>query len=205
MFILDNFDPVLESAPFYLIEELNHLRSDGNQERLSYLVITRRLPHVLGRRFDLDNASGFYKLLRQRVFALEPYGEEDARQMAEHLNSIADRPLSARDLAVVCALSGGHAGLLRTIFDVWRTARPPIERALTFCAAHSDVQQECRRILRSLHDDERETALLLARGMGMQTRRALIEHLVIRGLLRTADPPEWFSPVMAEYLRRYDG
>jgi hypothetical protein len=72
MIILDDFDNVLAQGPLHMIEQFNLFRSAGNRERLAYLVFTKRLPHVLGHRFELDTRCKFYDLFRTNIFALEP-------------------------------------------------------------------------------------------------------------------------------------
>src|SRR6185295_4765003 len=55
MFVLDDFDAVFEIGPLSMLEWLSGLRSEGNREALSYLVFTKRLPHVLGQSHNLEH------------------------------------------------------------------------------------------------------------------------------------------------------
>ena len=108
MFVLDDFDQVLEIGPLNMLEQLNVLRSDGNRGFLSYLVITKRLPHILGQNHPLANNSKFYDLFRHHIYALEPYAKGDAMRMLEHLNQIADNKLADSDLEQIYQFAGGH-------------------------------------------------------------------------------------------------
>lgn len=199
MFVLDDFDGLLEAGPLSLLERLSGLRSEGNRETLSYLVFTKRLPHVLGRSYDLENESKFYDLFRQRIYALEPYSPEDAYQMLKHLNEVAGNPLRERDLAEIRQLTGGHAQLLKSVFDLWANEGVAGVNPLTHLAEQPDVQQECRRILRGLHEEEQAVLRRVARDAATPADQDLIDHLVRRGVL-TAGTHQLFSPLLDQYL-----
>lgn len=201
VFVLDDFDLAFKDGPLAMLEQLNTLRSDGNRGRLSYLVFTKRLPHVLGRRHQLETSSKFYDLFRHQLYALEPYTPSDAQQMLTYLNEGAGRPLAQKDLAVILALAGGHSRLLKLLFDLWsQDGCPAVERAAYF-AGKADVQQECERILAGLHEAERQAALLVAQGQAAETH--VVDHLVRRGLIINSNPLTWFSLVMEYYLRHH--
>lgn len=200
MFILDDFDTVLQTGPLPMLERLNVLRSEGNRGFLSYLVFTKRLPHVLGRSYDFENSSKFYDLFRHNIYALEPYSRDDALRMLKHLNELADNPLSEDDVHQIYQLAGGHAALLRSVFNVW------IEEGASgikvkYFANKPDVQQECRRILANLHEDEQKVALLAAQGIHEPEHEDVLKHLMRRGLLVRLDPATWFSPLMSHVLK----
>jgi hypothetical protein len=203
MFILDDFDLVFETGPLTLLERLSGLRSEGNRGFLSYLVFTKRLPHVLGRPYDLENRSKFYDLFRHHIYALEPYSPEDARQMLVHVNENAGKPLRSLDLTQIRQLAGGHGQLLKIIFDLFANEGMPVGDPVTYLANKPDVQQECQRILRNLHDEEQAVAVRLARGLQDDKDRPVMDHLVRRGLLVKFEPVTWFSPVWEQFLKNY--
>lgn len=200
MLILDDSDPLLSSGPLSAINNLNALRDAGNPGKLSYLLFSKRLPQVLGRAIELGS-SKFYDLIKRNVFALGLYSLDDAQQMARFLNAQARSPLRREELAQVVDLTGGHGGLLRTIFETWLKAPPNHQDFVGYFARHLDVQAECRRILRCLHPAEQQSALLLAKGMATPEDAPVLDHLMRRGLLASSNPPRWFSPLMAEFLR----
>lgn len=202
MFVLDDFDTALTLGPLPMLERLNGLRSEGNREALSYLVFTKRLPHVLGRSFDLENESKFYDLFRHNIYALEPYSADDAFQMLKHLNEAAGNPLRERDLAEIRQLAGGHAQLLKIVFDLWAGQETAGVNPITYLAGQPDVQQECRRILRGLHEEEQEVLKRVAQGAATPADQALMDHLTRRGVLN-ADTGKIFSPLLAQYLADY--
>jgi len=203
MCILDDFDRALEIGPLEMLERLNGLRSEGNRDYLSYLVLTKKLPHVLGQTYDLENKSKFYYLFRNNIYALEPYKRDDALQMLRHLNNNAESPLSDSQLEQIYRLAGGHPGLLRLVFKVW------IEDAISstrtsYLVSKPDIQQECQRVLANLHAHEQNVALRVARGQQTPEDHDVIDHLARRGLLVEAYPPKWFSPLMARFLSTYE-
>jgi hypothetical protein len=160
------------------------------------------LPHILGQSHHMENGSKFYDLFRHNLYALEPYAPDDARQMLVHLNEVAGKPLSTRDLTQIRALAGGHAQLLKIVFNIWVNEGAPGADPVTYFATKPDVQQECRRILLSLHEREQEVALLVSRGRQTADHQDTIHHLIRRGLLSA--PTTWFSPLFAQFLSTYE-
>lgn len=202
MFVLDDFDAALETGPLAMLERLNGLRSEGNREALSYLLFTKGLPHVLGRSHNLEEESKFYDLFRHHIYALEPYTAEDAHQMLKHLNEGEGNPLRERDLAEIRQLAGGHARLLKIVFDTWVSQGMAGVNPVTYLAAQPDVQQECQRILRGLHEEEQQVLARVAREAVADEDQDLVDHLVRRGVL-TADGQKLFSPLLSQYLSEH--
>ncbi|NWG75185.1 MAG: ATP-binding protein [Rubrivivax sp.] len=202
MFVLDDFDAALETGPLAMLERLNGLRSEGNREALSYLLFTKRLPHVLGRNHNLEEESKFYDLFRLHIYALEPYTAEDAHQMLKHLNEVAGNPLRERDLAEIRQLTGGHARLLKIVFDTWVSQGVAGVNPVTYLAEQPDVQQECQRILRGLHKEEQEVLIRIARNTVTPTDQDLIDHLMRRGVV-TDGSQKLFSPLLSQFLSNY--
>jgi hypothetical protein len=203
MMILDDFDVVFAHGPLHMLDQLNGFRSAGNRGKLSYLIFTKRLPHLLGQALPLVNHSKFYDLFKHHIYALEPYQNRDARQMLVHLNENAGKPFTDKEFDAIEKLAGGHAGLLKIVFDVWRRSQSVPGNLREFFAAKVEVKSEVQRILAGLHPEERAVALRLAKRQEEPGDDEIIDHLVRRGLLTYADRAEWFSPLMAEYLSNY--
>jgi hypothetical protein len=205
MFILDDFDRVLEQGPLTMLERLSVLRGNGNRGMLSYLVLTKRLPHVLGRAHDLENKSKFYDLFRHNIYALTPYGHDDALRMLKHLNDLAGKPLRDHQLERIFEIAGGQALLLKTVFKVWveqgATAQNSSEIQAGHFADNADIQHECRRILINLHRHEQEVAYRVSHGRQRPEDEAVIDHLRQRGLIIKTEPLTWFSELMDQFLR----
>ncbi|MBN1993418.1 MAG: AAA family ATPase [Anaerolineae bacterium] len=203
MFVLDDFDQALEIGPLAMLEQLNGLRSDGNRGFLSYLVFTKRLPHILGQNLPLENHSKFYDLFRHNIYALAPYTKSDAMQMLHHLNELANSPLQAGQLEQIYQLAGGHARLLKLVFNIW-VEEGVAGLKIKYFAEKPDIMQECWRILENLHKEEQEVALKIARGVRAAEDQAVLDHLLRRGVLVTLEPVTWFSPLLAQFLSVYE-
>jgi hypothetical protein len=204
MFILDDFDHVLKKGPLAMLEQLNVLRSEGNRGYLSYLVMTKRLPHILGQGHPLENQSKFYDLFRHNIYALELYDRDDAIRMLQHLNQVADNRLTPPHLEQIYSMAGGHARLLKLVFNVWvEDGAAGIKT--TYFAEKPDIKQECQRILEHLHEHEQEVALRAARGTQTAEDKPVLDHLQRRGLVVELDPVVWFSPLMKHFLTNYAG
>ena len=204
MFILDDFDRILQLGPLPMLEQFNALRSE-NRGQLSYLIFTKKLPHVLGRNHELKGNSKFYDLFSNHIYALGLYDHEDARQMLTYLNESAGKPLGARELPIIEKLTGGHARLIKVIFELWRGTPPESADFVAYFLEKNDVRDECQRVLRGLHPSEQEVALRVAREEETTADQEVIDHLMRRGLLSNPGKLEWFSPVFAAFLRGYTG
>lgn len=203
MFVLDDFDAVFEIGPLSMLERLSGLRSEGNRELLSYLIFTKRLPHVLGRNHNLEHESKFYDLFRHHIYALEPYSAEDAHQMLKHLNEVAGNPLRERDLSEIRQLAGGHPRLLKIVFDLWVSENIAGVNPITYLVDQPDVQQECQRIVRGLHEDEQAVVVRVARNTATSADQEIVDHLVRRGVL-TSTTKKLFSPLLGRFLSSYE-
>jgi hypothetical protein len=202
MFVLDDFDAVFETGPLSMLERLSGLRSEGNRGTLSYLIFTKRLPHVLGQSHNLEHESKFYDLFRHHIYALEPYEPEDAFQMLKHLNEMAGNPLREKDLAQIRQLAGGHARLLKIVFDLWVNEGLAGANPIAL-AEQPDVRQECLRILRGLHDEEQEVIMRVAANTATEANQEIMDHLVRRGVL-TPDAKKLFSPLLEQFVIKYE-
>lgn len=203
VFVLDDFDKVITIGPLAMLEQLNALRSSGNRGKLSYLLFTKKLPHVLGRAHPLKGTSKFYDLFSSHIYALGLYTHDDARQMLVHLNELAGKPLAMRELAQLESLTGGHARLLWLSFEVWRAQRPGESDPVAYLSSQPDIRDECRRIVQGLHEEEKAVVLRLALGQQRDADQSILTHLVRRGLVSEGADPTWFSPLFAEFIRNF--
>jgi hypothetical protein len=203
MFMLDEFDDVLRKGPRAVFDQFSRLRSAGNRERLSYLLFTRKLPHVLGRKHDLDTQSKFYDLFRSHIYALPLLNDTDSWQMLKHLNAVAGLPLDRMDLVHIRSRTGGHARLIKVTFEVWQREKPKEGNITAILAAQPEIQDECHRILQGLHRQEQEVAIRFARNQSYALDDPTLTHLQRRGLIGPTGI--WFSPFMEIYLRDYLG
>jgi hypothetical protein len=187
-----------------MLEALNTLRGEC-RDRLSYLIFTKRLPPVLGRAYGLETDSKFYRLFKDRTYALQPLVPADARQMVRHLDATDGRALTHADLDRIMRFAGGHSGLLKAIYEAQCELGLLADDSLPALVNHPAVREAARQLLRSLHIDEQEAAVRLAQGRQTTEDRDLLEHLCARKLLVRASSAAWFSPLWELYLRQYAG
>ena len=207
MFILDDCDDVLRLGPLHMLERLNTLRSAHCREHLSYLLFTKKLPHVLGRAHHLEEKSKTYDLFKLNVFALRLYKPDDTRQMLKHLNELAGHPLGRDALARVGWLSGGHARLTKVLFEEWVQYPPDTGDLVSYFSFLPTVMRECARLFHGLHAQEQVVARRLARGRILNADQLTIDHLIRRGLVTIGPDGKgtWFSPLCENYLRTEKG
>lgn len=199
-FILDDFDLLLETGPLSMLEELSRLRN-ANKGYVSYLMFTKTLPHVLGMNHDLENKSKFYDLFKGNVFSLGLYSEDDSRQMLLHLNDVAGKPLNRGDLLTIQHFGGGHARLIKLLFDSWQQEPPPLEQTFEYFCAHDVIQHECFRVINGLLSDEQVIVRKIAQNLPLSgNEHAFVDYLKTRGLLKGTNLLEWFSPLIGVYL-----
>ncbi|MEM7538186.1 MAG: AAA family ATPase [Chloroflexota bacterium] len=201
MFILDDFDEVLRQGPLSMLEQLSQFRNDGNRERLSYLLMTKGIPHILGRDHQLETQSKFYDLFQNHIYALPLYNREDASQMLKHLNTHVDRGFDTPTLMMIRDMAGGHARLIKIIFDTWQFEPPNIENVLLYFAQKPAIQQECRRLFQHMHQQEQEVLLRFIHKQDTEDDADTVAHLQQRGLL--LPDGQVFSPLMELFLTRY--
>ena len=134
MFILDDFDDALRAGPLSMLEQFNRLRSN-HRGRLSYLIFTKKLPHVLGRAHNLETHSKFYDLFKNHVYALKLYNAEEARQMLLHLNALNDNALDRGALLTIETLCGGHGCCACSMMRGCGGNCPPLTRAMAITRA----------------------------------------------------------------------
>lgn len=202
VFILDDFDGVIRMGPLSMLEQFNALRSDGNRGQLSYLIFTKRLPRVLERVHGAERTSKFYDLFSQHIYALGMYTPDDEHQMLAYLNEGAGRPLRSQELVAIKTLAGGHARLLKLLFDLWRTYPPQDEKHVAHFLRQNDVRGECQRILQGLHEQEQEVAKRIAKKETTVADQPLIDHLAQRGMIIDTGEWTWFSRLFEQFLRQ---
>ncbi len=168
-------------------------------EQLSYLVFTRKLPHVLGRDHNLETQSKFYDLLRYNVYAMPLHTPEDSMQMLYHLNAVADWPFSRRRLKLIRDQAGNHSRLLKITFEVCKRRKLTPKADRPRLAEEPEVRDECARILNGLHAQEREVAIRLAHGRPRASDEPTIDHLRRRELIDANG--RWFSTLIKSYLQ----
>lgn len=201
MFVLDDIDNAVATGPPEMLNRFFNLRSSNNKGKLSFLFFVKGLPHMLRREQNLDDQFKFIENINPYIYVLPLYNEVDARQMLEHLNDRGPKRIPQRELRPIERLCGGHAGLLRIVYNIWVNARPVSVNVSDFYRSNPAVGLECERILKYLHRGEQEVAVRVARNEHTVEDEDVIDLLQRRGLLTSRNPPTWFSELMAIYLR----
>jgi DNA-binding winged helix-turn-helix (wHTH) protein len=194
--LFDEFDAVFRELDPSLFRCLRAIRDD-HKEQISYVIVVNDLTCL---RCDAPEMEHFCRLVSRNVCGLGPYSAVDARQMVYHLASQRSVELSERDVVCLLELSGGHAGLLKTILSLlWGTYQGASLEQLTPCLKDEPaVQSECRKVWGSLSEDEQ--AALCALADGAQIDPPMLRRLKLRGLVR-GDQSEasLFSPLFADF------
>ncbi len=207
IFILDDCDDLFAQAPPILFADLRALR-DNYKVRVVYLTLTRREPAFL--RDNAQEYEDLFELLSAtgHTIAVPPYGEADAMVMLKRLAARQDPPREVPEAEAhrMFELSGGHAGLIRSIFFATRSEIPLlVQDVAERLMADADVEEECRKIWDSLDAEDHAAFMQLLNQEPVSDDH--VHRLDRRGLvrLRPAWPPEIFSPVFERFLGRLAG
>jgi hypothetical protein len=203
--VLDDCDDLFARTPPVLFADLRELR-DNHKPQLAYLTLTRRQPVFL--RQDAHEFEEFFELMSasDHIIPITPYHETDAYRMIQRLAARQEPPLSFSDqrLHRLFELSGGHPGLIRSIFFVIRLKPDMLETVKpSELAAKPDVAEECGKIVNSLEDEQAELVRLISR---QPPTEAGLRRLRTRQLVRAESlTPQIVSPVLEAYLYRKHG
>jgi DNA-binding winged helix-turn-helix (wHTH) protein len=197
--LFDEFDAIFQNLPSALFRYLRSLR-DSRKEQLSYIVVVAN--DLAGLRDDLTEVEHFYRLVSRNVCGLGPYSEADARQMIAYLAFRRSLELREEDTTRLIELSGGHAGLLKSILSLlWTTPQRRLAEISSSLNEEPAIQAECWKVWAGLPEQE-QTALhfLLAE---KQLNFLMLRQLKYKGLVRD-DRPEtlMFSPLFTDFVHR---
>lgn len=204
VFLFDQFDDVYREAEPHFFANLRGLR-ENYKYRLSYLIFTRdMLPNLI----ESDPyREEFYELMASNLLGLRPYNFSDARDLLARVGK-RNRIQFTEELAKqLIEISGGHAGLLRSIFLA--AGRDEIEWTIgendDILFEVPGVRLECEKIWRSLSVQERKVLHILGHQQTPQfDLLPILEQLVIKGVVRTTKDPVVFSPLFALYVKQQD-
>ncbi len=195
----DEFDVVFRTFAPSLFRCLRAIR-DAHKGQVSYVVaVTGDLACL---RDDLTGVEHFYRLVGRNVCGLGPYGEADARRMVRYLASRRSSELSAADTARLVELSGGHAGLLKTLLSLLWDAHHGGDLAGMAPALKDEpaVQAECLKVWGSLPEGEQSALSVLA--SGGQADLHVLRRLKRKGLVRGGQLSSIFSPLFAHFIHQ---
>ena len=200
VFIFDEFDDVFRELPAALFRCLRAIR-DAHKEQISFVVVaTQELAEL--RDQQIDELDHFHRLVGRNICWLGPYGEADAREMVRYLAARRNRILSEDDTTRLIEMSGGHAGLLKTVLSfIWNNeSTSALLKDVAELMNESSVHRECGKIWESLAAGEQAALCALARGEPLPSQ--MLAHLTLRGLLRRSSAVQaFFSPLFAAFVK----
>jgi hypothetical protein len=211
-YVIDEFDRMLDTLPDYFFVALRSVR-DRFKYQVMFVTFTRNsLPYLIGEGERMLALEPFVELFHDSTVYLGPFGDDDVWRVIEQLE---DRTVSKEDrgLGLLIRASGSIAGLLRAGFkhadklsQVQGQDYPSaVELAASRLVAESNVQAECKTLLRGLNEDEIKTLY------GVSEQRANLNQDTVRELLNkslltqaTAGGVIRVSPpVLAAYIRNH--
>lgn len=195
-FLLDEFDEAYQSLPELALDNLRALR-DAHKYRLCYVLFLRQPPSRLR---DLAESESFYELFSRSVLGLTPYNSADAGQIVRRLEERKNVSLDAALHGRIVQLSGGHPGLILSLFGL-AAADPHLLDDASMARLQNDVHvvEEFRKLWEGLDDDERQGLCHLCQGLKIPP--ATQQLLLLKGLVTLAGgEPAPFSPLFAGYI-----
>jgi hypothetical protein len=202
--VLDEFDGVFRGLPVLAFGQLRGAR-DAWKGRLRFVTATHR--PLAEMRAD-PGSSEFREMFKLSTIVLKPLERDDAERFLAHVAARQLSPLNADHARIALELSGGHPGLLETIYVLLGKleAGKEIEasNAAGFFLQQEAVRDELDDVLASLNPDERQGLALVATGDGQALGESVRTVLKNLGLL-VQDKTERtvvFSPLLAAYGRQ---
>lgn len=200
--VLDDCDALIHEAEPRLLRFLRALRDDHKQE-LMYVTVTRReLACLRTRSLDFESA---FELFAAYHIPVKPYREADALLMLDELvkqQKVYPRPLSEAESKRLIEITGGHAGLLKQVYEATGHGERARDADLFIRLSKKEViRAESAKIWESLDEDEQSDLIAIVRGqipdqggLGSLKRKGLV-----------IDDPEGrhriFSRLFREYVR----
>lgn len=199
--LFDEFDVVFQTLDPSLFRCLRAIH-DAHEAQVSYVVVVT--DELAWLRDNLAEVDHFHRLVSRNVCELGPYNEADTRQMIHQLASRRALKLNEADIAGLVQLSGGHAGLLKTIVSrLWNeTQHSDLAEITPTLTNELAVQAECRKVWDSLPESEQAALGALTAGTVVDSR--VLQRLKRRGLVwEDQDTPSLFSPLFADFVHRH--
>jgi DNA-binding winged helix-turn-helix (wHTH) protein len=201
VFVFDEFDTAASQLPPQCFAFLRALRDD-HKYRLMYVFAMRS-------RFREQQEAAHVEPLDDLVSAntvwLGPHSPQDAQAVLVRLMERNTRAINEALQEQLLCLSGGHPGLLRTLFfEVVRT-----ENALAWAKDSPSVRAENQRIWECFSSEEQEVLARLAFDLAIPTRMMpVLNELARKGMTQNAAQDSmgsWviFAPLLQDYITNH--
>lgn len=201
VFILDEFEQLIRAQSSTLFEALRVLRDDHRTTgNLAYVLVMHRMPQVIVGRQPFAK-SRLFEIVRNDIYALGPYTKEDAYAMIDALCTRRRVTLSDLEKDRLYKLSGGHSGLLKSIFMAMHPhfSNFSVLKILRLAETDPEVAAACKHIWEHLHTEEQFALSRLVRGASLDL--SMVEFLQRRGLVRPGSRGELFSEVFQKFVK----
>lgn len=203
--LFDEFEPIIRKLDFQFFKNLRWLR-DEFKYHLSYIMAAHRMPTTVREGF-FDQGEPFYELLASNILGLKPYNTHDTQFMLAELSKRYEVELTPSQNALVVKLSGGHGGLITSIFKV--LLRHPLphqeDSQLQQLLNYDAVAGECRKIWNSLETQEQDALLQLINPDTRTESGQALSNLMAKGVILkdSAAQPVIFSPLFQKFLQTF--
>ena len=201
--VFDEFEDAFRMLPPWPFRQLR-AQHDAWHGRLRFITATHRRLESL--RADRDTYE-FRELFQLGTVILRPLGPADAGRFLSHVAARQRTPLQPQHAEAAIALSGGHPGLLETIYSLLDGAESGSEMSadslMTELLGQPPIQDELRQILESLTDEDISDLKAVANGQGLSRNAAERPSLGELGLINWDDEnrPSVFSPLLAAFAK----
>jgi hypothetical protein len=185
-FILDDFDKVLlMDTPPGAFNSLRGIR-DNHKDTLAYVPMLRReIGFVLrGAGKNIRDYEDFHELVFKPVIAVGACSWADCNRAIDRLEGNSKRKLTQLERDKLIQFSGGHVGLLKTLFVAVEQSNMnlSVPNAQAVLQKRADVSSECSKIWDSLEKDEH--AALQALAQGQPVKDEVIFRLAAKDIVR---------------------
>ncbi len=212
VFIMDEFERMLDTMPDYFFVALRSLR-DRFKYQVMFMTFSRSgLPYLIGEGERMLALEPFIELFNDNPVYLGPFGDEDAWGMIQELEK-RTVPRDDHPAGLLIRSCGGFAGLIRAGFvhieALATITDSDYSRAVGLAAAHlaaeANIQAECRTLLRGLTPAEVKTLYgvvheqtgLDQEALGELLRKSLLAQSAEGSVIRVK------PPVLAAFIRNH--
>lgn len=208
VFVFDEFEALLRGLPSSFLDDLRSLRDEHRTTgNLVYVTITHILPTLIPKVPPIRE-SKFFELIRERLYPLRPYTRRDAESMIDDLirrhPELSDQDVPAELRDTIWDLSGGHAGLIRALFDLSLEHELSLSSSLAqqeIGRPASAIHRTLEKVWEKLHRDEQAMIRDWLENRPLEAHA--MDYLRRRGILLRGDDHRLrlFSPLFEAYVR----
>lgn len=201
--LFDEFEPIARKLDYQFFKNLRWLR-DEFKYHLSYIMAAHRMPTAI-REGLFDQGEPFYELLASNILGLKPYNANDTQFMLAELSRRYEVELTPQQNALIVKASGGHGGLITTVFKIMLKHSLPHHEDSQFqqLLSYDAVAGECRKIWNSLEVQEQDVLLQLINHNAQPDAWQPLSSLTAKGVVlkdTAASQTAIFSPLFQKFL-----